>query len=178
MIQTLYGILAIMLVMFLSLNVVRGTTSTQQKMILNEVGTLLTGIGMDVLDHIERKPFDRATDESKTAGPPTYPMVTVAAQLTGENTGEWGTNACAGFLLCDDIDDFDGQTVTRDLDGLVYTVEIEVHYVDAATFADSGGTKTFAKEVTVTISNPYLTIGDDPLEVAISRVFTYERITS
>ena len=177
----LYALLAMLLVALFSLNMQRGIHATEQQMIVNEVATQLTGVGVDVLEHIERTPFDENTDESKQV-PLEYPVITGTGQLTPDGGAQWG--GCTSLALsdpsCDDIDDFDGVSVDVDVDGLVYTVEVAVQYVSPATTPATlapSGAQTYAKEVTLTISNPYLLLGGTPLQVELKRVFTYNRHT-
>jgi hypothetical protein len=183
MAQTLYGFIALGLVMILSLNTFRIITETQRTMAINEVATQITGVSMEILDHIGNRYFDHQTNPKFVfPKPPTYPYVTGESQLTGPGAAEWGvgTSGCPQGALkavddCDDIDDFDGMVVTRDVDGLNYTATISVQYVSTCTLQPSG--RSFAKEVEVTVVTPDALIGGSQLQVTVSRVFTYNRIT-
>lgn len=170
--QALYGILAMAIVAILSLTVMRASRSTEHSMVLNEVTTQASGVGVDVLEAIGRLPFDSKTDTLKVTK---IPAVESADELTGP--GSFG--GCASFSDCEDIDDFDGLTTTRALDGFEYDVEIDVRYVVEASPGTYSGVNTFAKEVRVLITNPYIHFGDpsNPLTVEMRRVFTYQRTT-
>lgn len=168
------AVLSVLLVGLFSTNMFRSMHRTQNKMVLNEVVTALTGAGYDVMELIGRLPFDENTDESKIT-PLTYPVVTGTNQITAKaNFG-----GCAALAVsnpsCDDIDDFDGLIVTVDADGFEYEVSIDVRYVDPLNPDTPAAGITFAKEVALTISNPYLLVGGQPLEVELKRVFTYNR---
>jgi len=170
--QALYGLLAMALVAILSLTVMRATRSTDNSILVNEMATQASGVGVDVLEAIGRLPFDSKTDTTKVF---TFPTVTSADELTGE--GSFG--GCASFADCEDIDDFDGLTVTRTLDDFEYDVEIQVRYVSEDSPDVYSGGNTFAKEVRVQITNPYIFFGDpsNPLTIEMRRVFTYQRAT-
>lgn len=172
--QTLYSLIALLLVMLLSLNFYQGRNHTQQNMIVNEVLTPFNDLGMELLDHIGRQAFDENTDETKIAEP-TWPIVTSPSGLTAEAS----FGGCTDFWTCDDIDDFHGLTVNRDLNGLPYTVDISVRYVDELDpDQPTGGAPSYAKEVTLEISTAAIQMGGAPLTVKIGRVYTYDRITS
>ena len=157
-------------------------------MVLNEVVTQVTGISVDILEHIGNKFFDESTDETGIS-PADFPLVTFTAELTGEggfgNTGDGATCDHTNFYDpdCNDIDDFHGITLNRTVEGIPYTAVVSVDYVDEDNpdtdqDPDLPHTRTFAKMVTVTITSPYLLLGNIPLEVKLHRVFTYNRITS
>ena len=184
MVQTLYGLIAITLAMMLALNLMRTVTGTQRKMILNEVAMQVTGISVDIMEHLANKSFDENTVETGV-DLSNLPLVTSANQLT--NPGGFGYNQDGGLCDapnffydpdCDDIDDFHGLTLNRTVNGIPYTAEIMVRYVEEDNPSLPAPDHTFAKEVTVKITSPYLLIGNDPIEATFSRVFAYNRITS
>jgi len=189
MVQTLYGIIALALAMMLALNLMRTITGTQRKMVLNEVATQVTSISVDMMEHLSTKAFDDKTDESGLdLATTTFPIVTTATALTPPS----GFGSVAERPLpalpcphpdfysvhCDDIDDFDGMTMTRTIDGIPYAAEITVRYVNETDPNQVSSTQTFAKEVVVEITSPYLRIGSTPISATFSRVFTYHRRTS
>jgi hypothetical protein len=166
------------MVMMLSLNLLRITTGTERQMVLNEVATQVTGFAVDIMEHVGNKWFDEVTDET---GVTIFPLVTSQTQLTAStsfgNVGDGLNCNPADFYDpdCNDIDDFHGMTVNRDLDGIPYTATISVRYVredDPSTVTD----KSFAKEVSVVITSPYLLLGNTPLQVTLTRVYAYNRI--
>lgn len=172
--QVIYSLLAIMLLGLFSLNMLRGIHFSQNDMVENEVATQLTSIGTDVLEFIGRTAFDENVDESKIS-PLSFPIVTNAGQLTTTFGG------CTALEIvnptCDDLDDFDGLVVTRQAVDLPYTVTIAVRYVDPNN-PTQALSPSFAKEVRLTITSPLLTVNDTPIPVTLTRVFTYNRITS
>ena len=169
----LYALLSIMLVGLFSTSMFRSIHHSENKMVLNEVLTELSGAGYNVLEFIGRRAYDENTDESKIF-PLVYPVITGTGQLTA--AADFG--GCASLTYanptCDDLDDFDGLVVTVTEGGLEYNVSIDVQYVDPLTASPSLG-KAFGKEVTLTITNPYVLVGGAPLEVSLSRAFTYDR---
>lgn len=171
--QALYGILAMALVALLSLTAMQATRSTDNRILVNEVATQASGVGIDVLEAIGSLPFDSKTDTTKVF---VFPAVTSADQLTAE--ADFG--GCIAFVDCEDIDDFDGLTFTRDFDGLDFSVTVAVRYVNEVSPDQYTGTQTYAKEVRLLISNPYVyfTNPSNPLTVEMRRVFSYQRVTS
>lgn len=188
MTQTLYGLIAVALSMVLSLNLLRTTTSAEQRMVLNEVATHVTGVGENLMEHIGNQAFDDNTHEGKAIPqPPVFPLIVDVAMLTAEsgfgNTGDGAAcdHATPNFYDadCDDIDDFHGMTLSREIEGVTYTATIAVQYVVADNPGqDSMGAKTYAKEVSITVTSPYLLLGGAPLAVTVARVFSYKRIVS
>lgn len=169
--QVFYALIAMLLLALLSLTLQRGTHSAERRQIVNEMTTQLVGVGIDVIEHIGRQPFDSQTDSNKVA---TVPPVTNAAQLTPK--GSFG--GCTDYNACEDVDDFDGLTITRDVGGLDFDVVIEINYVDENNPDVQPGFNTFAKEIRLSISSPHLYITKSiPLTVQIARVRAYDRAT-
>lgn len=167
--QTLYALVVMALAMLLAINVYRGVNGTQQSMIVNEVATLLTGVGVDVLEHIGSYPYDSTVDTTKVA---TFPPINAVTDLTP--AGDFGLG-CATVANCEDIDDFHGKTIYQLKNQIQYTVEVEVRYVNETDPDTYSGSQTFAKEVLLKISNPNLTLGSGaPLVVTMRRVYTYQ----
>ena len=73
MAQLIYSILALLMIMFLSMNMQRNIGKDQQSQTFNEVTTQLTGVGTEVLERIGSTHFDRYAllyrfDESRYCG--------------------------------------------------------------------------------------------------------------
>jgi len=170
--QTFYSLIAIALVGLLALSLHRGTKGLQQRMIVNEVATQLSGVAVETLERIGQEPFDAKTDTTKVSK---FPAVTDPSQLT--NAADFG--GCFDFELCEDIDDFDGLIIVRDYETLRFTVTIGVRYVleDQPDIPSAG--PTYAKEVSVSVANPRMWFFDpsNKLTVTMSRVFTYQKAT-
>jgi hypothetical protein len=174
----IYAVLAIMLVGLFSMNMHRSMHQSQNKMVVNEVVTELTGAAYDVLELIGRLPFDENTDESKK-DPLEYPVINGTGQLS--SSAQFGGCEALEFIPtdCDDIDDFHAiPSVTVDVDGLEYEMDVAVQYVDPSNPDTPSGGNSFAKEVAITITNPYFRVGGEPLQVTIKRIFTYNRHTT
>ncbi len=174
--QVFYAIIAMTLIALLSITLQRGTHGAFRKKVVNEVATQLTGVGVDVLENIGRKWFDSQVD---TTTIPIFPPVTDPAQLTPKGGFGGCTNYNAPGPACDDVDDYDGMSISRDVDGILYNVDIEVNYVDEANPDYQPGTNTYAKEVQLDISSPYLYFNDpsNPLTVRMTRIFTHQMTT-
>jgi type II secretory pathway pseudopilin PulG len=187
MYQLIYSIIAIVLVGILTLHVMLSMTTTQRRQAVNEIATQMTEIGTEALERIGRTAFDERSKEKgkRVEDWPLLSLTDPLKQPTTKGSTEWGYCAVNGIdfwhKACDDLDDFD-QLVTQwtreDLDGIIYTVEVTVNYVDpnAPTSVVSG--PTLAKEVVVEISNPHFTYGGTPYKVRLSRVFVYTRFLS
>jgi hypothetical protein len=171
--QALYGILAMALVALLSLTVMQAKRGTDNRILVNEMATQASGVGVDILEAISRFPFDSKTDTLKVF---TFPAVTSAAELTAD--ADFG--GATSFADAEDIDDFDGVTLVRTLDGFDYSVAVEVRYVVETTPDQYSGAQTFAKSVRLQITNPHIFFGDrsNPLTIEMRRVFTYQKATS
>lgn len=184
----IYGILAILLIVFLGLNMQRGQLRTEERMMVNEVATDLSGVAYSILDFIGRTPFDELTDESKRGQPVVYPVITsptgltAAASFGGCTTLFSATPPTDRFALvnptCDDVDDFHGLAGAIVVGGLSYDFTIAVRYVDPANPATASGVNTYAKEVEVIVQNAHLTSNGAPMPVSMRRVFTYNRHTT
>jgi hypothetical protein len=182
MAQTFYGILALVLVSMLALNMQRGSMQTQQRQALNEVGMQITGVAEEVFDHIGREAvaFDRFVDSTRAIAPVCGRTETPRAFT---DPFRFAAVACsgAGYESCPYIEGFHGMTdLPFERDGLPFEVDVEVAYVDPRTFAPlSPPARSFAKEVTLTVSSPllYLDTPSTPLEVRLSRVYKYDTVT-
>lgn len=186
MYQLIYSIIAIVLVGILTLHVMLSMTNTQRRQAVNEIATQMTEIGTEALERIGRTDFDeKSKEKGKTADD--WPLIDLdpsssAPSPTLKSSLEWGYCAANGIdfwhKACDDLDDFD-QLVTQwtreDLDGITYTVEVTVNYVDPNAPTSVVSSPTLAKEVVVEISNPDFTYGGTPYKVKLSRVFVYTR---
>ncbi len=183
MAQLIYSILALLLIMLLSMTMQRGIGRDQQEQTLNEVGTQLTGVGTEVLELIGTQYFDRFTFDNRN----TRPYCGRVAD-NGEEQDRFSrpssTNfgACANPDACAYIEGFDGLTFTRTQGDFEFEVEVlSIEYVDPDDFTRTvtSDSTSFAKKVTIEVTNPYLYIGDDPNEPAsqfsltLERVFTY-----
>lgn len=171
--QVFYALIAIFILGLLSLTVQRSMHQLDSRMYVNEVVTQASGIATSVIDVIGSRPFDAKTDTLKVT---TIPAVLSSDELTSAA----GFGGCATFLLCEDIDDFDGLVISRELNGFVFTVTISVRYVIPTDPTQTSGSNTFAKEVLVEVSNPYLFVGSqsNPITVPFRRVFSYQKTTS
>ena len=174
--QVLYAFIAMLLVALLSLTLQRGMHSTERRQIVNEISTQLVGVGIDAIEFVGRHPFDSEVDTNdavvKAKG---FPYVSDATELTA--SGSFG--GCADYYACGDMDDYDGMTVSMNVDGLEYEVSIEVRYVQDSNPDNTSAVQTFSKEVRLEISSPYLYLSNpsNPLTVVVARVYSYDQPT-
>lgn len=168
--QVIYAVAALTVVMLFSMSTQRGRVTGTQEMYVTEARTRMMGVARETVERIARTEmaFDEATDSEKVAEGAVYPYVAGPGELTPGNS----FGGCADLVACDDLDDFHGVSVNGDMEGLPYNVDVAVAYVDALTGGPTGS-QTFAKELTVTVSTPALSLKGETLSVGYSRVFTY-----
>lgn len=179
--------------MVITLNVQHGALKQQQEQTLNEVGTLLTGAGTEVLESIGATHFDRytwlyqnsrsGTDAAGGAVP--APLLPYCGRLTASEVNRLsdpgGETQCADFTTCPYIEGFAGLSTVITRGDFDYEVTVDaVEYVLPTDFSVVAPGETFAKRVTITVENPYLYLGDDPsntFSLTLQRVFTYGCVT-
>ncbi len=168
--QTLYALIALAIAMLFSVSAQRSMHQTYEQIVLNEVATQVRGVGVEVLEDIGTSFFDAAADTTL----PTYTRITNVTQLT--DPADFGAS-CSAIETCIYIEGFDGKTTKRTVDGLKYTLQVEVRYVELTSPSTVSATPTYAKEVLLHIQSPHLRLGDNPLTVTMARTFTYQRAT-
>jgi disulfide oxidoreductase YuzD len=173
--QFIYALAALGLTMILSLNLSNGARRTAQSVFINEAATQLSGVAYDVLEDIERAgiAFDKETDESRHPKPVMFPLVKTSGELTP--VAQFG--GCVDFDACRDVDDFDGLQITRTTQNHVYLIDFSVRYVDESNPTEVASTQTFAKRISAKVTHPSIMINGEPLQVTISRIVTYHRVT-
>jgi hypothetical protein len=128
----------------------------------------MRAVNIDLLDYLATIPFDERTD---TTGVIDFDTPQVASELT--SPGSFGGN-CQPFVTCGDLDDYHGKTIRRTLSWFDIETRIEVVYVSVDDPKVESGTQSFAKEVRLFVSSPYLrTLKPDLPDVRIGRVYTY-----
>lgn len=201
MTQTLYGILALGLLMLVMLTLQRGVAGSTATQTVTELTTPVQGVATDAFEHIGRQYFDRyvakhvgdpASAAGKTCGRVADPAVFSASAGGGFIDSEDGTSAQCSlgatptdrFRNCFYVEGFHGLAtpaapIEVERDGYTYRIEdITVRYVDEATLAPAG-TPTFAKEVALTITHASLRDGSGtPLPLRFQRVFQYDGVTN
>ncbi len=200
----IYTLTATLLVGLLALSTFRTTANTQQRMVANEILTQVAGVSDEVFEHAAGYWFDERVDENDwPLQPPTFPIITESQvdELTGTGTSPgattdgWGGCTAAIYTLdanmkqnrltnttrpetCDDLDDLHGLTLEMEREQMIYEVDFAVGYVTPTNLTQSVTGPTFAKALTLTITTPNYVIGNDPLEITMSQVFTYPRLTT
>lgn len=201
MTQTLYGVLAIGLLMLVMLSLQQGVVGSTTSQTFSELATPVQGVATDAFEHIDRQYFDRyvakhvadaVDDASKTCGRVEDPAVFSAVVDGAFYDSEDGANAqCSAgaspgdrFRNCFYLEGFHGLATPDDpieveRDGYTYRIEdITVRYVDENTSAPSA-TPTFAKEVDLAITHESIRGADgEPLQMRFQRVFQYDQVTN
>ncbi|NBB75674.1 MAG: hypothetical protein GVY35_18680 [Bacteroidetes bacterium] len=180
--QTLYGLVALSIVTMIMLSLLRRTTASHQRQAFTETTMQVTGLATAVFDHMEPMYFDRAIAQSIDT-PPTCGHVSRPEALTPAGAFTpctAGDTPEARYTACHYLEGFDGLTdVPFERGGFDFEVDIDVEYVDPDTHQPSA-TPTFAKAVTLSITNPHMHLGRDrsrPLTVEMRRVMYYDRVT-
>ena len=170
--QMIYSIAAVAMAGALSLSVSRGSVAGKKQVIRHQLVSQVSGVANEILEDIGSKPFDYRTSEANFPTPPNS-----AAELT--QVSNFGGN-CDPELDCADIDDFHGKTLSRLPGGLPFDVAVTVSYVNEDDPNATASVPTFAKEVTLTITSPFIYHGrpDNLIPITISRVFTYFKNTT
>lgn len=198
----LYSLIGLMLVGVLALSAMRMSTHSEQRMISNEIMTQVTGIADEVFDHAGAYWFDEKVDESDYyQQPPIFPIITTTSSLTSPsavpgmgvdgwsgctsaiyapdaNTGQLRLQNSARPETCDDLDDLHGLRIDMDRNGLTYRVDVSVTYVDPLDPSTTSSAPTWAKRVSLRITTTDYQIAGNPLEVTMSRVYSYQRVTA
>ena len=186
MAQLIYSILALLMIMFLSMNTQRNIGRDQQEQTVNEIGTQLTGVGTEVLELIGSRYFDAYTYANRNTQPycgrVADDQLTLFSSETRPAADPGNTHGdCTDYTACNYIEGFQGIDTTLTRGEFDYRVEIlDVEYVDPLNFFSSSAASTFAKKVSVRVTNPFLYIGDDPtntFSLDVERVFTYGCLT-
>ncbi|MEM8560381.1 MAG: hypothetical protein AAGG50_21370 [Bacteroidota bacterium] len=158
--QTIAAIFALGAAVLLAFNMQQASVKTQMDLVHEEVTSFASSVALDVLGHIGAQDFDSATRGATVTDPANL-------SSTPFSTGNRYENA-------DDIDDFHRmQTYTfiSDYDGMPFDVDVTVDYVDEADGTTVVAGPTFAKLVTVTVSNDLLRERD--VDIVLSQVYTY-----
>jgi len=142
--ERLLAVGSLMLVLLLNFNALRADTGVGQSLIGEEVESLGGDLLQSTFDELAALPFDRVS------APTTPNDLTPKAQFGG-----------ATWELAADLDDLDGATVTRKMQGaggpgtLDFNLAATVSYVQKSgtTWADSSA-RTYFKRVTVTATGP------------------------
>jgi len=198
----LYSLIGLMLVGVLALSAMRMSAHSEQRMISNEIMTQVTGLADEVFDHAGAYWFDEQTNEqNEPHQPPIFPIVTTTSSLTSPsavpglgvdgwsgctaaiytpdaNTGQLRLQNSARPETCDDLDDLHGLQLDMDRNGLTYRVDVSVTYVDPLDPSTTSSTPTWAKRVSLRITTADYQVAGNPLEVTMSRVFSYRRVTT
>lgn len=172
--QLIYAVVAVAIAAMVSYLLLIGTTTVETRQYQNEMMTQVSGVAHEVFDLIGTRSFDARTDTTVFPDPPSS-----AEELTAES--DFG-KSCDPYTGCSDIDDYHEQELTMNRLGTTYSVFVGVRYVEESNPESFSGSKTFAKRVTLTISNPLLRDRDENeddivREMFISRVYTYLRTT-
>lgn len=157
--QSMMAIGGMVLVGYLSLNFHRAQNIQLSTSITNEALISASGIGQSLLEEMHNLAFDEFTVAGTTEE---VDSLTSAVSL-GSDTGE------SNKYLYDDIDDYDGYSVTETLTRLGdFNSSVDVYYVTSANPDTKTFTKTFLKKIDVRVFNSYAV---DTL--VFSHIFSY-----
>lgn len=134
-------------------NTVHGREALQQL----EIEHTAASVAQQFIEEAKSKPFDSQVGIPANLMPSGF---TPVASL-GPGVGETYPNF-------NDVDDYDGYNGTLTIDGLDFTVSIQVVYVQDSDLETTAGAQTFFKKMTVTVSSSWL-----PGSVTLKQVFSY-----
>lgn len=185
MAQTIYSVTALLLLGISFFGVNQRVFGTHERLRFSELALEMTSVGAEMLNEIGKYSYDPAAllSVSGTA-------LDDRAALRDAGTFGAGVPACdpnpdSQFNGCVVIHDFHGKSaqrsVSRAYGGATHTVRYDITDIRVRYVAETpphlpvaAGTKTFAKEVTVTVSTPLLVNGAGaPIAIAMSRVYLY-----
>jgi hypothetical protein len=132
----------------------------------NEAILVATGLGQGLIEEIHSKAFDENTVSSAVDDISNLSPIYELKYDSGEITN----------TTFDDVDDYNGYS--RDYTDKLFdnfNASVKVYYVNESNPAQSSSIQTFAKKVTITISNPYLTIKENESvgTLEFSSIITY-----
>lgn len=145
--QQYLSIGALVLLSIIALAFYRASTNQTTISYANESMLEATAIGQSILEEIKAKAFDEMTVSA--------PCTTVAALTAPSSLGPDTSETANTFF--DDIDDYNNYTRTVISPRLgIYFAAVQVRYVDPNTPESASGISTFAKQVSVFVTNEYL----------------------
>lgn len=170
----IYAIAAVVAVMLFSISLRQTGLSSEQEMYVTEARSRMLGVARETVERVSRMdlPFDANTDPDRIDASLVFPYIGSASQLTSPNA----FGGCYGTMsACLDLDDFDGFAVSDSAMGMPYDLGIEVQYVDTLDGSPSGS-RTFAKELKVSVSTSAVRIAGQPLSVSYTRIYAYPSV--
>lgn len=141
--QMMIGIVAMALVTIVTLNLNRGSITTQDSLIYNKSFILATTVAQSILDEIQSKEFD----EEVVKGTKIY-SADDFSELLKKDAGE-------NYPNFDDVDDYNGFTKIDTIAQMgIFKISVAVNYLtdDLA----NTNSPTYNKNVTINITSPSL----------------------
>lgn len=146
--QTLLSIAGLLIITMFSFAQQQSALRAQQQAVRGEVRQMAIGVAKQSMEAVRARAFDNAT----VSGTPPVSQLTASGGFPSGNE----CRAFGGPDRCDAIEDFNEMTPATDtvsvVDGVfVFTIEIEVHYINAN--MDRTTNKTDRKEVTIRVQD-------------------------
>lgn len=139
--QMMLGIVAMALVTIVTLNLNRGSMSTQDSLIYNKSFILATTVAQSVIDEIQSKKFD----EEIVKGTKIYSANDFSSKL-GKESGE-------AYPNFDDIDDYNGFKRSDTIPQMgVFNISVNIKYLTDDLVQTNS--QTYNKNVTIQIESP------------------------
>ncbi len=89
------------------------------------------------------------------------------------NSGDLGPETGESYPNFDDVDDFNGYQVTEQSMTVPYTISIDVHYVNESSPYSETSTKTYIKEIVVSIASDQFTGSSNSQILQFKKMFAY-----
>ena len=177
--QTLFALVALMVLAFLSFNQQQSFVRVQEEMVDMEMEVMASGVALQVMEYIARKDYDEVTKNGN--------RIDNASSLTDvASFGKAGQHCKvypfsedqAAYATCDDLNDFHDMPLEPvpfilHEDTLYFDVTVKVEYLDAS--GSPTTSKGFEKKVTVHVQNA----GDAQFmkqPIWLSRTFSYQKM--
>jgi hypothetical protein len=155
-------LLSVVLLTTLMVQINASTNESRDALFELEIAHTAASIAQQYLEEIKSKQFDALSSVIPTSSMP--------GGFTAWNSlghGWWET-----YPNYNDVDDYHGFTRTHYLNGIDYSVAIQVHYVRDTAPDAAYNDETFFKRVTVTVTSSYLT--DPNMDtIVLKQVFSY-----
>ena len=177
--QTLFALVALMVLTFLSFNQQQSFMRVQGEMVDMEMEVMASGVALQVMEYIARKDYDEVTKDGN--------RIDNVNALTAASSFGAGGMPCKVYPFsedksaygdCDDLNDFHDMPlepvpfILQD-DTLYFNVTVQIQYLNAA--GEPTTSKSFEKRATVRVRNT----GDTQFmkhPIWLSRTFSYQKM--
>lgn len=177
--QTLFALIALMVLSLLSFNQQQAFVRVQESMVDMEMEVMASGVALQVMEYVARKDYDEVTKDGNRINHASALSEASSFGASGQRCKVYPfSENVKAYGTCDDLDDFHNMPLEPvpfilKEDTLYFDVTVEVEYLDAA--GDPTTVKSFEKKVTVRVQNAGGTqFMKHP--IWLSRTFSYQKM--